>query len=122
MELSNLENKYKINLLSESPNLFNNGEVYTKYSILKYNDCLYMLYKGIHHTGKILISSNKITELKSVIMLNDIEIEKVNCIEEGEILKGKYDNGFDFFIPTIINIRQEVMSSEEIEYCKEGVN
>ena len=122
MELSNLENKYKINMLSESPNIFNNCEVYTKYSILKNDDWLYMLYKGIHHTGKILISINRITELRSVVRHNDIEIENINCIEEDAILKGTYDNGFEFLIPAIVKIRQEEMSEEEIKYCEEGVN
>lgn len=121
MKLSNLKNTYKINLLSESPNLFNNGEVYSKYSILKYDDCLYMLYKGLHHTGKQLISLNKITVLKSVVRISDIEIENINCIEEDSILKGSYDNGFEFSIPTIVKIRHEEMSDEEIKYCEEGV-
>lgn len=119
MNISVLNNGYKIDIVSRSNNYFGE-EVYTKYSILKYEGMLFLLFKVRYMNGEEIFNLNIINDIYTEIIEEDIKINIPNEIIIGNSIAGTYDNGFFFNIENIISIKEEVMKEQEINYCKEG--
>lgn len=121
MNISVLNNGYKIDIVSSSNNYFGE-EVYTKYSILKYEGMLFLLFKGRYMNGEEIFNLNIINDIYTEIIEEDIKINIPNEIVIGNSISGTYTNGFRFNIENIISIKEDVMKEEEIAYCNKRRN
>lgn len=118
MNVLSLKNGFKISFMSSSSNYFRE-EVYTKYSIMKFENKLFLIFKGRYINGEQLFSINKIKDIYSQIIEEDIKIKIPNEINIGYSLAGTYDNEFFFNFENIILIKEEIVKDEEINDCKE---
>lgn len=121
MDISKLKDGYKIDIVSSTSGFFGE-EVYTKYSILRYENTLFMLFKGRHMNGSEMINLNIIKDICSETREEDIKINIPNEIVIGNSISGTYTNGFRFNIENIISIKEDVMKEEEIAYCNKRRN
>lgn len=118
MNVLNLNNGIKIEILSKDNNYFNE-EVFTKYSILKYEDDIFLLYKSKYITGDEIFSLNKIKSIYSEIVEEDIIINFNNEIKLGCSVLGYIENGLRFNINNVISIKQKIIEEKERLYLKE---
>lgn len=119
MDLSKLRDGYKVDIISRDTDVFKKINMYTDYSIIKFKGNIYIQYIGITVYGKRMVGCTKVEEINSVVVDDGKEIIIPYSVELGANLKGAYSNGYNFNIPSILNIRGGVISNEDKKNCEE---
>lgn len=116
----NLHSNNIVTFVSRNINILGD-DTFTKYSIFKYKDKAFLLYKSKHFNSDEIVSVNQIKDFASEYKEEDITISIPNDILIGKDLVGTYTNGFTFRFENIISIVEDVLEEEEIiNYLQRG--
>lgn len=119
MNVLDISNGEKIVIVSIKHNYFNE-EVYTKYSIIKNDNKLYIIYRGRHLNGKEIVSINTVNDIYSEKKEEGVIIKIPNEIILGNSLSGTYENNLNFNFENIIAISKETINEIEKELVNKG--
>lgn len=118
MNISKLQDGIKLDILSMDTNYLNE-EVFTKYSLLKYKNDYFLLFKSKYITGDELLSLNKVEKIYAEIIEEGVIIHFPNEINLGHSLSGYVSNGYKFNINNLVSIEKKNIDEKEMIYIRE---
>lgn len=117
INICDLKNGEKVNIVISTEAFFEQ-QTYTKHSVCKINDEIYLLFEMTYLNGKNIKILNKIKRICAYHKESNMFVIQDDTIVIGKSLKGEYDNGLSFHFENVISIQVDVLRKEDFTFIR----